>query len=44
MKRRFSTDDENVPSNGINNLADTFIAETLESLILNTPKGPIHEK
>jgi hypothetical protein len=27
MKRRFSTDDENVPSNGINNLADTFIAE-----------------
>ena len=28
MKRRFSIDDESVPSNGINNLVDTFIAET----------------
>jgi hypothetical protein len=27
MKRRFYTDDESVPSNGINNLADTFIAD-----------------
>ena len=27
MKRRFSSDDESVLSNGINNLVDTFIAD-----------------